>query len=548
METGQPLHAFDADRIDGDRVIVQKLKKGTKFITLDGVERELSGEDLMICNENSGMCIAGVFGGLRSGVTESTVNIFLESACFDPATIRKTSKIHGLKTDASFRFERGSDINITLYALKRAALMIAEIAGGTICSEIEDVCPGNTELKQVNIRFEKLDEVAGKHIPVDEVRNIMTSLGILIEMEDETGMQLRIPSSKVDVTREIDVFEEILRIYGYNNIEFPRALRSSLSYRPKPDQEAYRNAIADFLTSKGFFEIMTNSMVSAAYSEKIQGASDPKNNVTLLNPISKELNVMRQNLLFSGLETLVYNQNRKNLDLMCYEFGKVYRFDGTKAASGLESYDERTELALFIMGSTHPEHWKRKPEPLDIFTLKQYVEQVFRRLGLDRKSVHLTVDPEPLFKMGVGFELDGVRLGFVGQLNDNLLKYFDLKQDVFFANLDWEALMLAAASKTISYTEVPKFPGVRRDLALVIEPQVTWEQLEKIAFETEVRLLKQVNLFDIYTDEKMGGKRSYALSFILQDADKTLTDREIDDIMQRLTVAFHKKVGAQLRS
>lgn len=546
-ETGQPLHAFDADMITGGKVIIKKLPKASSFITLDGIKRELTGEDLMICNANEGMCMAGVFGGEKSGVSEKTTKIFLESACFDSATVRKTSKHHNLKTDASFRFERGSDINMTIYALKRVAIMIREIAGGEITSEIIDVCSGQTGMKQVELLFENLDKIAGKHIDQGLVKNILGSLDIMIKQETNFGLELLIPTAKVDVTREIDVVEEILRIYGFNNIEIPSSLRTSISYRSQPDREAYRNVISDFLSANGFFEIMTNSLTSSSYSEKFQEAQSPANVVRILNPLSRELNVMRQSLLFGGMETLAYNQNRKNPDMRCYEFGNVYHFNDSTKVVGLEKYAERMQLAIFLTGNSKPENWLEKTRKTDFYWLKNYSEQVLRRLGVNIKDLNIKLEGNFLLGEQLHYYSGSQMICSIGILVSSVLKYFDLKDEVYFACFEWDALVELASSNKISYHEVSKFPEVRRDLALLIDREVTWKQLENIAFETEKKLLKEVNLFDVYADEKMAGKKSYAISFIIQDNEKTLTDAEIDAIMQKLISAYNKKLGAILR-
>jgi phenylalanyl-tRNA synthetase beta chain len=547
FETGQPLHAFDAGKITGNKVIVKKLPKDTPFVTLDGVERKLTGNDLMICNTTEGMCMAGVFGGESSGVTDSTVNIFLESACFDPATIRKTSKEHDLKTDASFRFERGTDINMTIYALKRAALLFSEIAGGQISSDIIDVCPGHTDRRKVELSYEKLDMIAGKHIKPSIAKNILASLNITIESETAGGLKLNIPTAKVDVTREIDVFEEILRIYGYNNIELPGSLRASLSYRPKPDKENIQNTVSDYLTHNGFYEIFTNSLTSSEFSEKYPDIFKTEHNVTLLNPLSKELNVMRQTLLFSGLEVIAYNQNRKNADLKLYEFGNVYSLGKGGKNNDLSKYHEHKELALFLTGDQKSESWHDKPQITDYYALKSYADSILHRIGADPGSLETKSGDDAIYENSYHYYFNGKLLCSLGTLSKKLIKDFDLRGNVQYACFDWSMLVDIAAGNKITYTEVPRFPEVRRDLALLIDDHITWKQIEDLAYDTVKVNMTKVNLFDIYTDKDMGGKKSYAVSFFLQNIAKTLTDKEIDDIMNRLITAYIKKLGATIR-
>ncbi len=547
-ETGQPLHAFDADKISGDKVIVKKLAKDTGFITLDGVERKLDAEDLMICNAESGMCMAGVFGGLSSGVTEQTTSLFLESACFDPATIRKTSKRHNLKTDASFRFERGSDINVTVYALKRAAMMIKELAEGRIVSEIVDVCPGKTERVTLLFSLTQLDKIAGKHISKEIVFDIFKSLDFTIISESGDTVELAIPTAKVDVTREVDVIEEVLRIYGYGNIEFPESLRTNLSYRNKPDREQIKNVIADLLTDKGFHEILTNSLTTSVYTEKFAEALSPVNNVPILNPLSRELNVMRQSMLFSGLEVLIYNKNRKNADLKIYEFGNVYRLVGTKAgASDLEKYLQTPMLTLFLMGDATKEHWAEKSRKVTFYDLKASVEAILHRLGINRRDLRMLPETSVLYENAWTLNSGEHRVCLLGEVSSAVRNEFDLKEEVFYAAFDLDKLISLHASQKVAAMDIPKFPEVRRDLALLIGPEVSWLQIEELAFATGKKYLKEVNLFDVYTDEKMKGQQSYAVSFILQDEEKTLTDVEIDGLMKKLISAFERNLNATLR-
>lgn len=546
FETGQPLHAFDADKISGQQVVVKKLPSGTPFTTLDGVQRTLSDEDLMICNAEEPMCMAGVFGGEKSGVTAETTCLFLESACFDPATIRKTSRRYNLKTDAAFRFERGSDINMTLYALKRASLLICELAGGKISSDIVDVCPGDTARKKVCLTYEGLNRLSGKVIDPALVKVILKNLDINIVQETATELQLEIPTAKVDVTREADVVEEILRIYGYGNIEMPENLRTSLSFSRKPDPERIRTALSDLLSARGYHEILTNSLTASLYSEQFPGDFPPANNVNILNPLSKELNVMRQSLLFSGLEVMAYNQNRKASDLCCYEFGKVYTYCGGQA-EGLSRYHESTGLALFRMGQYRAEHWREKERATTLFDLKADVELLLQRLGIDRRSLQMLPLECETLAHAVVLQRNGKEICRMGAIQPAVQKLMDLKSDVFYACLQWDELVEAYGSLNLQSGDIPKFPAVRRDLALLMEPEVSWSQMESLAYETAGPLLRDVNLFDIYSDEKLAGKRSYALSFLLQDTEKTLTDEEIERVMKKLVRAFETRLQASLR-
>ncbi len=550
FETGQPLHIFDAEMITGNKVIVKKLPKGTKFITLDDAERELSGEDLMICNTIEGMCIAGVFGGAKSGVTAQTKNIFIESAYFDPTTIRKTSKLHGLKTDASFRYERGADPNITAYALKRAALLIKEVAGGAISSPIVDVYPTPIINKTIDIAYANVDKLIGKVIDRNIIKNILTSLEIEIQSATDNGLSLLIPTNKVDVTREVDVIEEILRIYGYNNIEIGSELHSSLAFISKPDKEKVQNLISDYLTNNGFTEIMNNSLTSSDYLNRVS-AYDATNNVKILNPLSKELDVMRQTLLFGGLETIIYNVNRKITDLNIYEFGNTYRFNQGQPmdANVTKKYSEEKHLAVFLTGKSQSEAWNIKQENVDFFTLKSYVYNVLKRLRIDVSK--LTVNKTVLEYFSEGLDLttnNNKTIVSFGNLNAKTLTAFDIKQAVFYADFNWNNIIKLLSNKEIEFVEIPKFPEVRRDLALLINKEIEFGEIVKIAYQVEKNILKKVNLFDIYEGDKLeAGKKSYAVSFILQDTEKTLNDKQIDGIMNRLIKTYNEKLGATLR-
>jgi phenylalanyl-tRNA synthetase beta chain len=541
-ELGQPMHAFDADKIKGGKVIVKKLADKTKFKTLDETERELSADDLMICHADGGMCIAGVFGGLESGVTAETKNIFLESAYFNASSVRKSSKRHGLKTDASFRYERGTDPNITVYALKRAALLIKEIAGGSITSEIIDIYPSPIEHFKVPFSFEKCEQLIGKKIELEHVKNIIASLGIEIEHEGNDALLLSVPPFKVDVQREQDVIEEVLRIYGYNNIEIPKVLNSSLSFAEKPDKEKIQNVVSELLTNNGFSEMMCLSLTKGEYATKLSSLSDERS-VAMMNPLSSDLNVLRQTLLFSGLETIAYNQNRKNADLKLYEFGKTYiaiKGDTTK-------YIETKHLSVFITGRKQEESWNAANDTMTFYTLKGIVKTVLERLGInDFKLAALNADA---FSQGLSFTWNKKTLVEFGEISKSLSsKLMDIKMPVFYADFNWDLVLEAMKNSSTMYSEVPKFPEVRRDLALLIDKAIQFEQLEQLAYQSEKSLLKNVNLFDVYEGDKLpDGKKSYALSFILQDENATLTDKQIEKIMEKLMKTYQEKVGAEIR-
>jgi len=541
-ELGQPMHAFDADKIKGNKVIVKKAVDKIKFKTLDLVEHELSSEDLMICNADSPMCIAGVFGGIESGVSSGTKNIFLESAYFSPTTVRKSSKRHNLKTDASFRFERGTDPNITVYAIKRAAMLIKEIAGGKISSEIIDIYPKKIENFKIPFSYEKCDRLIGKRIDLEIVKNIITSLGIAIEHEGHDALLLSIPTFKVDVHREQDVIEEILRIYGYNNIEIPTTLNSSIQFAEKPDKEKTQNVVSDLLSNNGFSEMMCLSLTKAEYAARLKSLNTA-NSVEMMNPLSNDLNVLRQTLLFSGLETIAYNQNRRNADLKLYEFGKTYIAVKGKET---EKYIETKHLSLFISGSKHEENWNVKNEAVNFYTMKGFVKAILDRLGINDAS--LIEYKGDTFSNGLSFISNKKTLVEFGTVSKSILKSMDIKQDVFYADFNWDFIIERLKKISIMYSEVPKFPEVRRDLALLIDKAIKFEQLEQLAYQSEKHLLKSVNLFDIYEGDKLPAeKKSYALSFTLQDESATLTDKQIEKIMGKLIKTYQEKVGAEIR-
>jgi phenylalanyl-tRNA synthetase beta chain len=548
-ETGQPLHAFDAARITGNEVIVKKMPDATRFTTLDEVERELTSNDLMICNTEEAMCIGGVFGGVKSGVTEDTKDIFLESAFFDPVHIRKTSRHHDLQTDASFRFERGVDPDMTPYALKRAALLIREIAGGVISSGIKDVYPQPFEKKSITITWQNLHRLIGKKIGKEVIKNILKSLEFGLIHEKETGLKLTVPFYRVDVTREADVVEEILRIYGYNNIEIPQEQTSSVAHYLKPDPEKTRNIACDFLSSSGFTEIMSNSLTRSGYYEHSNGF-DISHTVNILNPLSRDLNVMRQNLLFGGLESVIYNQNRKAFDLKLYELGTVYHRNAgiPKDAGVTQKYKEALHLALFVTGQKEKENWYSKGLPVDVYYLKAITFNLLKRVGVEPGTMTNRPAEKTFFTEGLIFSLSGMDILEIGQLSGKLLSSFDIKNQVFFANIFWDHLFSLIQGREIGFRELPKFPEVRRDLALLIDKSIAFSEIERIAFETERNLLKRVNLFDVYEGEKTGpGKKSYAVSFILLDEEKTLQDKTIDKVMNRLMTAYREKLNATIR-
>jgi len=537
-ELGQPLHAFDAVKIKGGKINVKTLSKGTKFTTLDGVERELHEEDLMICDSEKPMCIAGVFGGQYSGVTKETTSIFLESAYFDPVSIRKSAKRHSLNTDASFRFERGIDITKTEYALLRAAQLIKEIAGGEISSEVVDLYPNKNEDFEVFLTFEHINKLTGQEIPKDSIKSILASLEIKVVNVTETGLGLIIPSYRTDVQREVDVIEEILRVYGYNKIGFNEKFTTSIARSSNTESHKLQKTIGDFLTSQGFYEIMTNSLVPKEHqnfiSDNAKGSA-----VEILNPLSGDLAVMRQSLLFSGLEAIVHNQNRQNHNLKFFEFGHVYSKNGEKNI-------ENSFLSLWLTGSRNQSHWTRKEETVGFFTLKGYLESILHRLGIN--EIKETTFKNSLISEGLQYRKGETLIAEFGILNTSILKAFDLKSNVLFANLFWDDLVKTVQSESITFSEIPKFPEVKRDFALLLNTNIPFKDLKKLAFETEKKLLQEVSLFDVYKGKNLPeGKKSYAVSFTLQDTQKTLTDKQIDSAMKKLHEAFKTKLGAELR-
>ncbi|MBT8211341.1 MAG: phenylalanine--tRNA ligase subunit beta [Eudoraea sp.] len=537
-ELGQPLHAFDADRIYGKKIVVRPAKPGSTFMTLDGEERDLHEEDLMICDSEKPMCIAGVFGGINTGVTEDTRAIFLESAYFDPVSIRKSAKRHGLNTDASFRFERGIDINNVEYALKRAALLICEIAGGDISSDIIDLYPKKMDDHQVFLTFEKINTLIGQEIPRDNIKAILASLDIQVKSVTESGLGLLIPSYRVDVQREVDVIEEILRVYGYDHINVPEKLTASIAPSSKFEDYKLENAIGQLLAAKGFSEILSNSLTNPEYSQFLGG--EAQNTQTLiLNPLSTDLSVMRQSLLFSGLEAISHNLNRRKSNLRMFEFGMTYHYKG-------ENYEEKKHLTLLLSGSRNGQDWTSPARDMDFYYLKATTNLVFKRFGIEDIEVQPTKDV--VLSEGLDCYSGKTLLASLGVVRADILKHFDIKQEVLFADFQWENVSKLAGRKDITYREVPKYPDVKRDFALLLDDEVPFERIRKIAFKTEKKLLKKVNLFDVYTGKNLPkGKKSYAVSFTLQDEQKTLTDKQIDKIMNKLRAQYEKELGAELR-
>ena len=536
-ETGQPLHAFDANKIDGNTIIVKTAKSKSKFITLDESERELSVEDLMICNENEPMCIAGVFGGLKSGVNENTTTIFLESAYFNPISIRKTAKRHILSTDASFRYERGCDPNITVYALKRAAILIKEICNGEITSDIIDFYPKPIENVNVNFLFNSLNKIAGEKINKDLVKKILKNLEINIVEDSGDSLILSIPTYRVDVTREIDVIEEVLRIYGFNTIALPDKLSTSITISNSIDSYKLKKVLSNLLASNGFHEIMNNSLTKSSYNKFIEELKD-ENNVNILNPLSSDLNIMRRTLLFSALESVEYNNNRKNSNLKFFEFGKSYQI--------FDKYEENQHLYLTITGNKYEENWNVKNEKVDFFFIKEMVHTIISRLGLTKYKVK-EVNANGL-SSGLMYSVKKKPLVYFGNVDSNILKSYKIRNSVFIADFNWDLILDLVGNNKIVYKAVNKFPIIRRDLSLLINQDVSFSQLEKIARSVNNSLLQEVNLFDVYIGDKLpDNKKSYAISFVFEDNSKTLTDYQIDEVMKKLIAEFESSVGAEIR-
>ena len=536
-ETGQPLHAFDAEKIAGNKVVVKTLPAKTKFITLDDAERELSEHDLMICNEKEGMCIAGVFGGSDSGVSNNTTSIFLESAYFNAVSVRKSAKRHGLNTDASFRFERGADPRITIYALKRAANLIKEVARGSISSEIIDIYPTEIENIQIDFSFDNCDRLIGQAIDRDVIKKILTDLEIEIIAENGDELKLSVPPFKVDVQREVDVIEEVLRVYGYNNIELPEVLKSSLSYRTKPEKEKVTNIISDLLVSKGFNEMLSNSLTKSGYYPTAENTL-----VRIKNPLSKDLDVLRQSMLFDGLETIVYNQNRRNSDVKLFEWGKTYFKTETK-------FKEHSHLSLFISGASVNENWDTaNAGDVNFYQLKGIVNTIMEKFGLNKFNVRIEESELACLDYGLKYKVNNIDLVDFGKVDAATQKQFDINNEVFYIIFNYDNLIKLIGMNKVVYKEVSKFPAVRRDLALLVDKAVTYSSIQELASKQDKKLLKSINLFDVYEGKNLPeGKKSYALSFQFQDEHKTLVDAQIDKVMSKVINSLEKEFDAQLR-
>ncbi|HCT94121.1 MAG: phenylalanine--tRNA ligase subunit beta [Bacteroidetes bacterium GWE2_39_28] len=546
-ETGHPLHAFDLEKVEGGKVVVRRAANGEKFVTLDGVAREMSGEDLMICNAKSPMCLGGVFGGENSGVTESTTSIFLESAYFNPVSIRKSSKRHSLKTDASFRFERGANHEILSYALKRASILLAEIAGAKVVGEIKKACPVIIDRAVVSLDFSRMEDLIGKKIGAANILSIIGLLDYEILSSNNEYATVAVPGYRVDVTRECDVVEDVLRIYGYNNIELPERMSASLTPGIKPDPERIRELSANLLVNNGFYEMMNNSLTKGDYYQKLK-SYPAENLVKILNPLSSDLNSMRQTLLLNGLEVVAYNINRQQNDLKLFEFGNVYSYIPEGGDEKLKDYKESAKLSLVVTGPGYA-YWRGKRAASSYFMLKGYLEALLKRFGVNLYDLDYSSAPADIFVEGMEIlTKGGKRVAVMGTISNMLLKQFDIKQPVFAAEISWDVLLGIVRKKRVLYSELPKFPEVKRDLALLIDEKVSFSEIRATAFATEKKILKQVVLFDVYRGDKIpDGKKQYAISFTLQDLEKTLTDKYVEDVMNKLLTAFMNKFGATLR-
>ena len=550
---GQPLHCFDADKIKGGKIVVKTVAEGTTFVTLDEVERKLSDKDLMICNTEEPMCIAGVFGGLDSGTTEQTVDVFLESAYFNPTWVRKTARRHGLSTDSSFRFERGIDPNGTIYALKEAALLVQELAGGTISSEIKDNYPAPIADFTVELNYEKVHSLIGKTIPVETIKSIVTSLEMKIVNETPEGLTLQVPPYRVDVQRDCDVVEDILRIYGYNNVEIPTQLKSSLTVQGDEDKAYHsQNLVAEQLVGEGFMEILNNSLSKSSYYTDLELNKYPnETTVKVMNPLSADLGVMRQTMLFGGLESVARNINHKSQNLKFFEVGNTYIYNKEKWSeeSPIKAYSQEAHMSLFITGKRVEGSWAHADEQSNIYELKAVVENILRRVGMPQNNLVIKHSDNNIFAKGVNYETRaGKVLVEMGILSHKLKKAFDIEQDVFYADVHWDNLVKTVKKVNLTYTDISKYPSVSRDLALLVDKNVEFAQIEQIAHQTEKKLLKSVVLFDVYEGKNLPeGKKSYAVNFILQDEEKTLNDKQIEAIMKKLIANLTGKLNAELR-
>lgn len=548
---GQPMHCFDADKIKGGKIVVKTCQEGTKFVTLDEVERKLSERDLMICNAEEPMCIAGVFGGLDSGTTEATKDVFLESAYFHPTWVRKTARRHGLSTDSSFRFERGIDPNGTIYALKEAAILVKELAGGEIASDIKDNYPAPIADFAVELSYEYVNSLVGKVIPAETIKSIVTSLEMKIVAETAEGLSLSVPAYRVDVQRPCDVVEDILRIYGYNNVEIPTSLKSSLNVEGEVDKSVkLQNLVSEQLVGCGFNEILNNSLTAASYYDGLE-TYKPENLVRVMNPLSNDLNVMRASLLFGGLECIQHNANRKNADLRFFEFGNCYHFNAEKKnpEKVLAAYSEELHLGLWLTGKYISNSWAHPDMNSSVYELKAYVLNIFSRLGVNLGAMVFGNLSDDIYSVAISIHTRGGKLvATFGVLSKKLQKTFDIDNEVYYADINWKELMKAIKGKKVTYTEISKFPAVKRDLALLIDKKVQFAEIEKIAYETDKKLLKSVELFDVYEGKNLeAGKKSYAVSFVLQDENATLNDKQIDKLMQKLITNLQNKLDAKLR-
>ena len=548
---GQPMHCFDADKIKGGKIVVKTCQEGTKFVTLDEVERKLSERDLMICNAEEPMCIAGVFGGLDSGTTEATKDVFLESAYFHPTWVRKTARRHGLSTDSSFRFERGIDPNGTIYALKEAAILVKELAGGEIASDIKDNYPAPVADFAVELSYGYVNSLVGKVIPAETIKSIVTSLEMKIVAETAEGLSLSVPAYRVDVQRPCDVVEDILRIYGYNNVEIPTSLKSSLNVEGEVDKSVkLQNLVSEQLVGCGFNEILNNSLTAASYYDGLE-TYKPENLVRVMNPLSNDLNVMRASLLFGGLECIQHNANRKNADLRFFEFGNCYHFNAEKKnpEKVLAAYSEELHLGLWLTGKYISNSWAHPDMNSSVYELKAYVLNIFSRLGVNLGAMVFGNLSDDIYSVAISIHTRGGKLvATFGVLSKKVQKAFDIDNEVYYADINWKELMKAIKGKKVTYTEISKFPAVKRDLALLIDKKVQFAEIEKIAYETDKKLLKSVELFDVYEGKNLeAGKKSYAVSFVLQDENATLNDKQIDKLMQKLITNLQNKLDAKLR-
>lgn len=538
-ETGNPLHAFDADKITGDTIVVKTLTKDTKFTTLDEQERKLHNEDLMICNAEAPMCIAGVFGGLDSGVSPETKSIFLEAAYFNPVSVRKTAKRHALNTDASFRFERTVNPNTVIWALKRAALLIQEVAGGSVSSEITDIYPKPIANFKVDFSYAKCDQLIGETIDRTTIKSILENLEIEVLEELEEGLKLSVPPYRADVKREVDVIEEVLRIYGYNNIGMTGRINASLSIVPKPDSHKVQEQVSDLLSSNGFYEAMCNSLTKGSHTDGLDSLKK-ESQVLLMNPLSQDLNAMRQSLLFGGLESLAYNINRKVSDVMLYEFGKTYNRYG-------DDFVEGRRLAMWTTGKKQEENWNADKAKVDIFQMRGFVEKLLHKLGLN-KGVSLSTIQSDIFSEGLCYKIRKKKVLETGMVKKTILKRFGIKQEVFYTDINWDLVLELLKNQKTNYKEVPKFPAVRRDLALLMDKQVAFAELESVALRSDKNLLKEVKLFDVYEGDKLAeGKKSYALSFVFRDETKTLTDKVVDKAILKIFKSLEHQLQVELR-